>query len=68
MIYQYFKCDSQDCKVEHKHVPDNIVILRGIKGAKYNSGLLLPEGLKDKHFCNTECFLNWIIVNFPAVR
>jgi len=51
---KYYQCDlcgnvtSSELGVE----------LKGVTGT--SGGILLPERLQEKHFCNPDCFWKWI--------
>ena len=53
MAKQY-KCDY--CEQVHTSKPE--VYVKGITGTC--GGILLTDRLTEKHFCNPECFWDWI--------
>jgi len=55
-----YRCDN--CNEER---PSIEVILKGVGGF---SGLLLPDRLQEKHFCDPKCFWEWAIKNCPETK
>jgi hypothetical protein len=51
---KYYECDW--CK--KKIIEDKMVTLKGAVGL--SGGILLPERLQEKHFCDPKCFWEWI--------
>ena len=58
---KYYSCDNPRCEIKGTEPK---VILKGIIGT--SGSILLPEQLQEKHFCEPQCFWQWINIYHPS--